>query len=142
MSAGRGLIFEAKVSSSGSKVANCLISINSPSCENLSSPSVGKSPRDLLPLAEGLRIASAFETPFRRGRGGLPALPIPALSLRHHDLAQVAQRTVLDDADGRHALADDVGNFPVVHLLNEAQHDHLSLLVTQLQHRLAHALLV
>ncbi len=48
-----------------------------------------------------------------------------------HDFAQGAQGAVLNYAHRSHALAENLGDFLVVQLLDEAQDDDLSLIVAE-----------
>src|SRR5438477_11852710 len=53
-----------------------------------------------------------------------------------HLLSQGIERAVLNDADSRDTLTDNLGNFPVIQILNKSENDHLALLFPQEQDRL------
>jgi hypothetical protein len=60
-----------------------------------------------------------------------------ALFVELHLFAKRVERAMLNNADGRHALPDDLGHLAILEVFDEAQNDHASMLVAQAKNRLA-----
>ncbi len=75
----------------------------------------------------------------RPGPGACPRSDCRVQQL--HLLPKRIKRAVLNDADRRDTLTDNLGHFLVIQILNEPENDHLPLFLAEPENRLAYELL-